>query len=138
MKNEAALCAKMIKNILKNTFPDIVFSVKSQCYSGGDSVRVTYTNGVPTKEVEKWIRQFEYGTFDGMTDMYTADNNRGDIPQTKYLFVNREISQKNLDAIRDDIIKRYGMSEWTNESCQKVFNSWPEQVIWRETQSLSF
>lgn len=50
---------------------------------------------------------FEYGSFDGMTDLYTADNRIADLPQTKYLFVNREMSQATKDALLAEIQNTY-------------------------------
>jgi hypothetical protein len=138
MRTQAALAAREIKSILKKAYPQIKFSVTSQTYAGGDSVRVSYDNGVPTKNVEELISQYEQGTFDGMTDMYEYDNSRDDIPQTKYLFVGRNVSEENKEALKAKIMKDFGMTEWTNESCQETFHSWGDDVLWREMGDLTF
>lgn len=49
---EVAECAKAIRQVLKAQFPNIKFSVKSENYSGGDSVRVKYEDGPITEDVK--------------------------------------------------------------------------------------
>jgi len=135
---EHALCAKAIRKILKKAFPEIKFSVRSQSYSMGDNVRVKWTDGIDTERVKELIWHFEYGTFDGMTDMYNNDNMRKDIPQTKYLFIEREIS----DAVMEkafEIVSKY----WVDyQGCKNLDDgvslpygwSTPRQFIWRSLQ----
>lgn len=139
MKTQSALCAKEIKKILTAKFPKIKFSVGSQNYAGGDSVNVSYNDGVPTQEVEKWIKGFQYGHFDGMTDMYEYSNHVEGRPQTKYLFVSRHINPEFKQKIKEDIAKQFGIvnsedeQEWYNK-----FRSWSDQVVWKELKEISF
>lgn len=92
MKSTAALTAKQIRSELKAAFPVVKFSVTSETYSGGDCVNVKYTDGPTQEQVEAITNKFCYGSFDGMTDSYNNDNVIEGLPQTKYLFVNREMS----------------------------------------------
>lgn len=85
-----AMAAKGIKSILKVKYPHIKFAVKSERYSGGDSVRVSWNLGIKTEEIEKLVKDYEYGHFDGMNDIYEYSNVKKGIPQTKYLFCTRE------------------------------------------------
>ena len=52
--------------------------------------------------VEKELNKYQYGSFNGMTDMYTNDNTN-DLPQVRFVFVNvtfnDELKQKALDKI---------------------------------------
>lgn len=94
-QTEAAKAARLIRQELKEKYPSIKFSVKSDTYAGGDSVNVRYTDGPIEIEVERLLRKYEYGSFNSMLDLYEYDNHQ-DHPQVKYLFVNREISEQHI------------------------------------------
>jgi len=94
MKTTAARTAQAIRKDLKAAFPSVKFSVRSQTYSMGDNVNVSWTDGPTTHEVKKIIGKYEQGSFDPMTDMYEYDNDIEGLPQTKYLFVNRISSEQ--------------------------------------------
>lgn len=104
--SEHAQAAKQIKATLTKAFPGIKFSVRSDSFAGGDSVDVHYTDGPTTDQVEKLIGQHQYGSFDGMIDLYEYTNVRDDIPQAKYVHSQRSMSQ---DAMRQtvDHLNRY-------------------------------
>lgn len=93
MKTRVAQCAQAVRTELKGLFPGVKFSVKSENYSGGDSVRVEWCDGPMASEVEPHLAKYEKGHFDGMNDIYEYSNLRGDIPQTKYLFCERRMSE---------------------------------------------
>ena len=103
-KTKAAQAAAQIREILKKEFPKTKFSVKSSNYSMGDSINVSWTDGVAEEKVKKLIGHYQYGDFNGMDDIYEYTNRREDIPQTKYLFCNRKISNEfyflKLDEMR--------------------------------------
>lgn len=64
--------AKLIRKALKAAFPNQKFSVRSDKYSGGASIRVEYDNGaLNSKDVEKVARKYEGAKFDGMVDLMT-------------------------------------------------------------------
>lgn len=69
--------ANVIKQYVKQTYPNVNVSAKSDSFSMGNSVDVYLSDkyGQPvSKEIAKDIQsfgdQFVYGKFDGMTDMY--------------------------------------------------------------------
>lgn len=89
VKSTAALAAQAIRTELKANFPSIKFSVRSENYSGGNSIDVNYEDPeLERSTVEKLLSKYEYGSFNGMEDYYEITNSRDDIPQVKYLFVN--------------------------------------------------
>lgn len=92
-KSSSANCAAAIREELKKEFPTVKFSVKSSNFAGGDSVRVLWENGPTTDEVEVFTRKYQYGRFDGMTDMYEYSNSREDLPQSKYVSTSRDIDE---------------------------------------------
>jgi len=62
--------AKEIRKALKAAFPKVKFSVRSDSYSGGSSIRVSYDKpGMPRSVVERVTDQFEGASFDGMVDL---------------------------------------------------------------------
>lgn len=132
-----AQASKLIRQDLKQHFPNIKFKVRSENYSMGDSITVEYCNGVPASEVENVINKYEYGHFDGMTDMYEYSN-RQDFPQTKYLFVNREVSDENKEKVRQEIMKDYGIDDWNDQEIFNRFNTWPQNLLSRNMKDRSF
>jgi hypothetical protein len=104
---EAGEAAKEIRQVLKMAFPGQKFEVSSKNYSGGNSINISYINGPTRKEVERYVRDFEYGQFDGMTDMYNMTNVNKNIPQVKYLFVNRRMSSQLEKYLREELAGYY-------------------------------
>lgn len=66
-----ALGASNIKRELAQAFPGIKFSVKSESYSGGNSIGVRWYDGPTTDEIEKIINKYQECDFDGMQDLKT-------------------------------------------------------------------
>ena len=61
-------CAGIIRAELKRTFPGVKFSVRSQSYSMGSHVNVSWTDGPDVKSVDEAIGWISGKTFDGMDD----------------------------------------------------------------------
>ncbi len=60
--------AKLIRLALRESFPGVKFSVRSDSYSGGASIDVKWTDGPTAKQVEAVADSFEGSYFDGMID----------------------------------------------------------------------
>src|SRR3990167_4720445 len=110
---QSAQTSKLIKNILKKEYPSVDFSVTSDNFANGNSVDVRWTDGIPTKEIESFLRQFEYGSFDGMTDCYNYDN-KHDHPQAKYVHASRSISENNRILIRKQLAEKMNIEDSDN------------------------
>jgi len=65
----AAETAKVVRKILKEQFPGIKFSVRSETYSMGSNVRVHWTDGPTTKQVDQAVGVLSGSGFDGMIDL---------------------------------------------------------------------
>lgn len=102
MKTESALCAKAIKAELTKMYPSIKFEVRSENFSMGNAVRINYTDGPTSDEIEKTTDKYQYGHFDSMTDYYDNSNVRKDIPQAKYISVSRSMSE----AVKETLIEK--------------------------------
>lgn len=64
-----AQTAALIRAALKRTFPGVKFGVTTSTYSGGASIRIKWTDGPTTEQVESVAGQFAGKGFDGMIDM---------------------------------------------------------------------
>lgn len=61
--------AKLLRTALKTAFPGVKFSVRSDTYSGGASIRVRWTDGPFTKDVDAIAQRYAGATFDGSIDL---------------------------------------------------------------------
>lgn len=89
-----AAAAKAIRAELKASFPTVKFSVKSESFSMGNSVHISWVDGCKTEQVEKVTNKYQYGNFNGMEDLYEMTNCREDIPQVKYVQTSRRFSEE--------------------------------------------
>lgn len=103
-----AATAAAIRKDLKTAFPDTVFQVRSDCFAGGDSVSINWTDGPASQVVELLVGKYQRGHFDGMTDMYEYSNRRDDIPQVKYVQTQRRHSAELARKIAAELNSRYG------------------------------
>ena len=55
-------------------------------------VNLTDVSPATRRAIEAYVRQFQYGHFDGMIDLYEYSNQRDDIPQVKFAQVHVEYS----------------------------------------------
>lgn len=84
--------AELIKVYILREYPTVSkVEVKSDSFSGGDSIDITYHSPEKIEALSAWIRSFAYGKFDGMTDMYEYSEEKNDIivdgyilPKAKY------------------------------------------------------
>jgi hypothetical protein len=104
-----AQAAAAIRKELKAAFPTVKFSVTSESFSGGDAVRIDWTDGPTSESVDKIVRKYQYGHFDGMTDYYECSNRRDDLPaQVKYVSTQREYSRDvRIEAVAE-VNTRFG------------------------------
>lgn len=109
MKTNAANAAAWIRTELKKAYPGLKFTCRSETYSGGNSVRVTYTDQPAEKHkaIEALLAKYEYGHFNGMDDIYEYSNRREDVPQVKYLFVTNEMSDEKRQELYDTLRKNW-------------------------------
>ncbi len=65
--------AKLVRAKLKQAFPAIKFSVRSDSYAGGASIRVSWTDGPTEDEFDRVVGIFAGRAFDGMIDLATSN-----------------------------------------------------------------
>jgi hypothetical protein len=100
------VAAKNIRLELKKTFPKIKFSVRSESYSGGNSIDIGYFDGPTAKRIENITDKYSGGSFNGMEDIYEyAHSIWTDVfGDSKYIFVNRHIAYTTAKIIFDKLI----------------------------------
>lgn len=132
MLSNQAQVAKIIRKELGISFPKIKFTVRSSGFSGGNDVNIDYTNGIPAKEIEKIVNKYESGTFDGMTDCYNYDYNKTGVT-SKYIFVNRHISDDVWEKTKEKLASMYGIKEIDDENIwQDKLGIWSSVAVHRE------
>lgn len=89
----AAETAKIVRGQLTAHFPGIKFYVRSETYSGGASIHITWIDGPSTKAVDKVAKQYEGADFDGMIDLKTY--------VTHWLLPNGSIVIKHAEGTQD-------------------------------------
>lgn len=104
--------AKLIRAVLKESFPAIKFSVKSSQYAGGASISIYYNNGPTEKQVKSVISVFEGSYFDGMQD-YKGQNyanlNGEEVKfGADFVFVNRYLTSEFLTGVIVEVCNLYG------------------------------
>lgn len=104
--------------------------VTSKNYSMGDSVTVRLVDQVPAvyQKVKEYCAQYEYGSFDGMQDLYEYDNVNRAIPQTKYLFVNNDLGEELQQKIWDFARDYYEVLAALPADVTKVYNIYVPQL----------
>lgn len=129
---EVAQCAKLIREELKRDYPTIKFTVRSENYSMGNSIDVSFSDRYDLlKEIEDKLNKYQDGKFDGMTDCYDYSPNPHNLPRTKFLFIKCEVSNDLKDKIYTKLAENFGISDKNNNmEWYKVFNSWKDQVLW--------
>lgn len=122
MKSIAAQSAAAIRSELKLAFPNIKFTVRSDIYTGGSSVTIDYTDAVKSDRVKAIVAKYQIGTFESIDDSYSYNNFNAEIPQVKFVFVNRLCSKET----KLEIAFEFGIPETEIE----MYNA-----AWREYNS---
>ena len=115
---------KLMRKVLKESFPGVKFSVRGKSYAGGGSTNIDWTDGPSSKQVESLISVFEGSYFDGMIDYkgsryawldgrevsFMADFifcNRNDSPELEQRIAKRLIDKYDFDKDVDLLLSEY-------------------------------
>jgi hypothetical protein len=109
--------SSVIRQFVKQMWPEVKFRISSDTFSCGDSVTVYIQEQVSEQlyyEIRDTLKGFQSGKFDGMTDSYNYIDGRGisvTIDGTKYTFDTKYMSVENRP--------KYGTPEyetyWNNQ-----------------------
>jgi len=141
-KSAHAMGAKNLKTELGRIFPGIKFSTRSESYSGGDSIDVSWTDGPTDDEVKKISSKYQEGSFDGMVDLYTS--NHAVWPEVfggaKYVSESRHFSAAVVLSVALDIGFKLMPDQVDKHGCiaDSAGLDWEQQrMIYRETRKIS-
>ncbi len=132
-----ALAAKAIRAELKTKFPSTLFSITSQNFSMGNSISISYQNGIPTKEVEAVTDKYEAGSFDGMEDIYNYRSNPDNLPRAKYITISREIDPKIRDKKKVELAKYWNVGINNEQEWFKRTNKYSDQMVYEELKDVT-
>jgi hypothetical protein len=103
--------AKMIRSVLKESFPGVKFSVVSSTYSMGASITIKYNDGPNADAVKAAVGIFESSYFDGSIDYrgqnYTAIDGQEVRFGADYVFVNRYVSDAAMAQAIDALYEKF-------------------------------
>jgi len=129
-QSNQAQAAQAIREELKANFKGIKFSVTSEGYSMGDHVNVSWQDGPTTDQVEAITGKYQAGHFNGMEDIYEYDKNPANVPQTKYLFCTRSMSEATKAVISENMLQIIPGESWEEQQAReretrKIWNRSP-------------
>lgn len=119
---DAAKAAKAIRQELKAI--GVKARVKSQTYSGGDSVDIYTTDLSPETmlKVNEICKKYQEGHFDGMTDCYEYSNTNSNlVAQVKYVFVENSASEDMISNILNWIDSKDNHKQFDTDAKVKDF-----------------
>lgn len=110
--------AKLVRKSLKEAFPGVKFSVRTDRYSGGSSIRIGWTDGPTEKQVNAVAQRFAGGYFDGMIDYKGSITSFLDGECVRFMadfiFADREYSDEATQNAIDIVYKKYENNFKTN------------------------
>lgn len=127
MKSTVAQCAAAIRAELKVAFPGTKFTVRSESFAGGNAVDIRYLDGPKREDVCSITDKYQYGSFDGMTDSYNVDNKNENLPQAKFVQVERRATEETKAAIA----KEFGISDDQLNDWNDRFQCYNTEFIYR-------
>lgn len=111
--------AQVVRGALKSAFPAVKFSVRSDSYSGGSSIRVGWVDGPTDAAVQAVVGQYQGSSFDGMIDLKstvtsTVTDEDGAEQRVRWgpdwVFTNRELSDEFVAEILATLEAKLGSS----------------------------
>ncbi|UIF89472.1 hypothetical protein KAF44_29645 (plasmid) [Cupriavidus necator] len=107
--------AKLVRKCLKEAFPGVKFSVRSDTYSMGASINVGWEDGPCEAQVDPLVDRFRGAYFDGMEDYkgnrYAMMTTEAGLEQVSfgadYIHLTRNHSDQALDRAIGSVYRRY-------------------------------
>ena len=145
----------ILKKYLREKY-GINASIKSKFYSGGSSLNISYIGGISQHVIEREVNRLQYGSFDGMIDLYEYNNSAENgliidgykLEEFKYVFVSQDLSEfrKKIAFAFSKKFRQYAETHQLNteEDYEKNFpslvgNAWNwVQLIYQNFNKLSF
>ena len=124
--------AKLVRGALKRAFPDVKFSVRSDTYAGGASIRVRWTDGPTSEQVDAVTGAYAGADFDGMIDLKVSVQ-RWLHPDGTVTLAHREGTNGSfVELIGDPIgpaarLVRFGAD--FVPTCRDISDEWRDEIL---------
>lgn len=117
--------ATNIRRMLKAAFPGVKFSVRSESFSGGNSIDIRWTDGPRVADVDAIVDPFSAGSFNGMDDSYTYKTSPWTelFGSAKYVHSHRDYS--------DETIAEVITQEWPNPDRRPTVADYHAGRMWQ-------
>lgn len=121
-----ARAAANLRTELATRFPGVNFSVKSESFSGGNSIHYSWSLGPTSDEVRDVADKYKYGHFDGMDDSYNNDHSAyGDavdrvLGRAKYCQGGRNLSSEIREQVGRLLCEKQQV-EFAGDNTRNVF-----------------
>lgn len=128
------IAAKNLRSELKLAFPGVAFAVRTSKYAGGNSIRVSWTDGPNRQQVEKIADKYAGGDFNGMTDSYECRRAPWTevFGEAKYVFCERSYSDRAALSIARLVRNTLG---GIDETPEQIADLWRRGDLWKVKQS---
>ena len=103
----------------------------------GNSVQVSYVNGVAIKEVKKITNKYRDGYFNSMTDsyIYTPDNG---LPRAKYITIRREYTDEAKAEMLTKMVEKYRIEDVDDDNeWLKIFGMLSGEAVRQELRDIA-
>ncbi len=121
---DTAEAAKLLRNALKERFPDTKFSVRTSRYSLGSSIDVFWVNGPATGKVQKLIEDYERVDYDQFGSILRGGN--------RFVFAKRDYTPEVRAQVQQQIASKFKQpKDWQEQR-------WQEDETWRTLQKTDF
>ncbi len=141
-KSIQAQASAAIRRDLKAAYPGVSFSVRAECFAGGDAVDISWNDGPTTDEVEHLTRKY-------LVTAYLYDAHCENVPQVSYVQTYRCLSRAAYVDLVHDLNALFGWSLEVDDSvmhnaitsasdgfdptgCQK------SEYVWRQFRKTSY
>ena len=116
--NALVSAAKNIRIELKRAWPGLKFSVTSERFSMGDAIRIHWTDGPTTRQVDALANKYKAGSFDGMEDIYnyTDSGFNALFGDAKYISTSRQNSDAAIVAALATVARKFGAAPLSLEA----------------------
>lgn len=110
MTQDTKTTSQKLRTTLKTASPNCKFSVKVSSYSTGQSVTISWTNGVAETDVENIINEVEAE--------YKAQGIEIRNERSTFIFTQRKVSEENREAVKTSVLEELfenpvdGLGEW--------------------------
>lgn len=143
----AEVAKQLVRPALKAAFPGVKFSVRSDSYAGGASIRVRWTDGPKRRAVDAVVDRFQGADFDGMRDMKVSrgslhlhgpDGLRVVTSLADYIFAERDYSPDLYLQAACKVCRMFGeacptredLLIWTDKGRERVGGIRPDRDRW--------